>query len=164
MHLASPTPSCVVNGFGMPILPLCSQSHLLFSSDGAKLTLISIHTCEQSSMFLEPQGTYVPQAEWGEALPFLSAPILRSFLCPTCSFRALPFPSSGTEEPSSTGLQVSKMWTGLIVLIPTCYGRIQTPKCPLQSTMHTAAMRAPLPHVLLPPRTQTCKWEKGFLL
>lgn len=62
MHLALPTPSCVVNDFGMPTLPLYSQSHLLFSWDGAKFTVISIHRCEQRLTLPEPRGTCVLQA------------------------------------------------------------------------------------------------------
>ena len=56
MQLASPTPSCVVNGFGMPTLLLHSQSHLLFSQDGAKLTVISIYRCEQSPIAPRASG------------------------------------------------------------------------------------------------------------
>lgn len=64
MHLASPTPSCVVNDFGTPTLLLYSQSHLLFS-DGAKLIVISIHRCEQTPMLPEPQGTCVHRVKRG---------------------------------------------------------------------------------------------------
>lgn len=123
-HLASPTCSCVVNDFGMPTLPFYSQSHLLFSCDGARLTVVSTHRCEQSPTLPEPQGTCVPQAEWEEALPFLSIPIHPSFpvLCSLPEFPCL-FPGqdqrggqliSQVELSSKTSLQVSKTCTGFL--------------------------------------------------
>lgn len=144
MHLALPTPSCVVNDFGMPTLPFYSQSHLLFCSDGAKLTVISVHKCEQSPMPPETQGTCVPQPDGGKALSFLSTPIHPFFPCPMFSSRALSCLCSGPEKWSVAtqyGPACLKNIIEFIVLIPTCHGSIQTLKCSLTlipySQVHT---------------------------
>lgn len=97
MQMASPTPSCVVNDFGMPTLCLRSQSHLLFSQDGAKLTVISIYRCEQSPMLPGPQGTCIPWAEWEDTLYSLYTRTLSICPYPMFSSGALPLPCSEPE-------------------------------------------------------------------
>lgn len=165
-----PLPSCVVNDFGMPTLPLHLQSLLLFW-DGAKLTVISMYECKRG-----PQGTCVLLADWEEALYFLSTPTQPTFSCLTFSSWALPFPCSGSGRVIRlhcgwNGAPIQARRSQKLSLVgdinpyrvrdnadPWAFAKFR----PSQPSMHATAMRASSCQ-LLPPHIHTWKWEACLL-